>query len=157
VDIKDAIEEVLILTRIERQRHNIELRTVLRTGDRLMLGDRVQLQQVILNLIMNGIEAMSTVVNRPRVLEISSEPVEEDHLLVAVHDTGPGLDPQIIGRIFDPFFTTKSNGMGMGLSVCRTIIEAHRGRFWTSPREPHGSSFQFTVPSVAPRSNEATR
>jgi signal transduction histidine kinase len=157
VDIKDAIEEVLILTRIERQRHNIELRTALRTGDRLMLGDRVQLQQVILNLIMNGIEAMSTVIDRPRVLEISSEPVEEDHLLVAVHDTGPGLDPQIIGRIFDPFFTTKSNGMGMGLSVCRTIIEAHKGRFWTSPREPHGSSFQFTVPSVAPRSNEATR
>jgi len=157
VDIKDAIEEVLILTRIERQRHNIELRTALRTGDRLMLGDRVQLQQVILNLIMNGIEAMSTVIDRPRVLEISSEPVEEDHLLVAVHDTGPGLDPQIIGRIFDPFFTTKSSGMGMGLSVCRTIIEAHKGRFWTSPREPHGSSFQFTVPSVAPRSNDATR
>jgi len=148
VDIRDAIEEVLVLTRSERQRDNVELRTALATGDRLVLGDRVQLQQVILNLIMNSIEAMSTVMDRPRVLEISAELVDGDSLLVAVEDTGPGLDPAIAGRIFDSFFTTKPNGMGMGLSICRSIVEAHDGRFWGSSRSPHGAAFRFTLPHV---------
>ena len=150
VDIRDAIEEVLVLTRSERQRHGIELRTALPSDDRLVLGDRVQLQQVILNLIMNGIEAMSAIMDRPRVLEISAELVDGDGLRVAVEDTGPGLDPAIAARVFDPFFTTKPNGMGIGLSICRSIVEAHGGRFWVSPRSPHGAAFKFTVPHVRP-------
>ena len=152
VDIRDAIEEVLVLTRSERQRHGIELRTALPSDDRLVLGDRVQLQQVILNLIMNGIEAMSALMDRPRVLEISAELVDGDGLRVAVEDTGPGLDPATAARVFDPFFTTKPNGMGIGLSICRSIVEAHGGRFWVSPRSPHGATFRFTVPHVLPTS-----
>jgi PAS domain S-box-containing protein len=149
LDIDDAIQEVLVLTHNERQRHGVELRTDLFTGDQPVFGDRVQLQQVMLNLIMNGIEAMSTVTDRPRVLAISSEPAEGGGVLVAVKDTGPGLDQASADRIFDPFFTTKPNGMGMGLSICRSIIEAHGGRFWASPRAPNGTAFRFTVPAAA--------
>jgi signal transduction histidine kinase len=149
LDIDDAIQEVLALTHSERQRHGVELRTDLFTGDRPVFGDRVQLQQVILNLIINGIEAMSAVVDRPRVLAVSSKPAEPGGMLVTVEDTGPGLDPTSADRIFDPFFTTKPNGMGMGLAICRSIIEAHGGRFWVSPRQPHGTAFRFTVPAAA--------
>jgi PAS domain S-box-containing protein len=149
LDINDTIQEVLALTRNERQRHGVVLHADLFTGDRPVFGDRVQLQQVMLNLIMNGIEAMSAVTDRPRVLAISSEPTEAGGVLVAVEDTGTGLDPATADRIFDPFFTTKPNGMGMGLSICRSIIEAHAGRFWASPRAPHGTTFRFTVPASA--------
>ena len=156
-DINDAIQEVLALTRSERQQHRVELRTDLFTGDRLVFGDRVQVQQVTLNLIMNGIEAMSAVTDRPRVLAISSEHVEAGGVVVAVEDTGTGLDPTSADRIFDPFFTTKPNGMGMGLSICRSIIEAHGGRFWASPRAPHGASFRFTVPAPAESAPDVQR
>jgi signal transduction histidine kinase len=149
LDINDAIQEVLALTRNERQRHGVVLQTDLFSGDRPVLGDRVQLQQVMLNLIMNGIEAMSAVTDRPRVLTISSEPTERASVLVAVEDTGMGLDPTTGDRIFDPFFTTKPDGMGIGLSICRSIIEAHAGRLWASPRAPHGTTFRFTVPAAA--------
>jgi C4-dicarboxylate-specific signal transduction histidine kinase len=148
-DINDAMQDVLALTHSERQRQGVELRTDLFTGDRLVFGDRVQLQQVMLNLIMNGIEAMSAITDRSRVLAISSEPVEAGGVVVAVEDTGTGLDPTSVDRIFDPFFTTKPNGMGMGLSICRSIIEAHGGRFWASPRAPHGAAFRFSVPAAA--------
>ncbi len=144
--MREAIAEVLVLTHSERQRHRIELRTDRLTGDLSVLGDRVQLQQVILNLIMNGIEAMSVILDRPRVLGILAQPSDGDCLLIAVEDTGPGLDPAVAARIFDPFFTTKPNGMGIGLSICRSIVEAHGGRFWASPRIPHGMIFQFTIP-----------
>ena len=127
VDIRDAIEEVLVLTRSERQRDRIELRTSLATEDRLVLGDRVQLQQVMLNLIMNSMEAMRAVTDCPRVLEISAELVDGNSLFIAVEGTGPGLDPVIASRIFDPFFTTKPNGMGMGLPICRSIVEVESG------------------------------
>jgi signal transduction histidine kinase len=103
----------------------------------------------MLNLIMNGIEAMSAVTDRPRVLTISSESNGQAGVLVAVEDTGMGLDPTTADRIFDPFFTTKPDGMGIGLSICRSIIEAHAGRLWASPRAPHGTSFRFTVPAAA--------
>ena len=156
-DINDAMQEVLTLTRSERQQHGVELRTDLFTGDRLVFGDRVQVQQVMLNLIMNGIEAMSAITDRPRVLAISSEPVEADGVVVAVEDTGTGLDPTSVDRIFDPFFTTKPNGMGMGLSICRSIIEAHGGRFWASPRAPHGAAFRFTVPAAAESAPDVKR
>jgi PAS domain S-box-containing protein len=156
-DINDAMQEVLALTRSERQQHGVELRTDLFTGDRLVFGDRVQLQQVMLNLIMNGIEAMSAVTDRPRVLAISSERVEAGGVVVAVEDTGTGLDPTSADRIFDPFFTTKPNGMGMGLSICRSIIEAHGGRFWAAPRAPHGAAFRFTVPAAAESAPDVQR
>jgi signal transduction histidine kinase len=147
LDINGAIQEILALTRSELTQHNLLLHTDLSTGDRTVFGDRVQLQQVVLNLIMNGIEAMSAVMDRPKVLTISSELVETGDVLVAVKDTGTGIDPAIADRIFESFFTTKSNGMGMGLSICRSIIEAHGGRFWASPHTPHGAVFQFTLPA----------
>jgi PAS domain S-box-containing protein len=149
LDINDAIQEVLALTRSEWQGHGIEMQVDLFTGERLVLGDRIQLQQVVLNLIINGIEAMSTVTDCPRMLAISSKPADADGVLVAVEDTGPGLDPTSADRIFDPFFTTKPNGLGMGLAICRSIIEAHGGRFWVAPRQPHGTAFRFTVPAAS--------
>ncbi|WP_340115574.1 ATP-binding protein [Pelagibius sp. 7325] len=157
VDIRDAIEEVLMLTLSERHRHRVELRTMLATEDRLVLGDRVQIQQVMLNLIMNSIEAMSTVMDRPRVLEVSAALCESDGLLLVIEDTGSGLGPDIANRIFEPFFTTKPNGMGMGLSICRSIVEAHGGRFWGSRRAPHGATFKFTLPRLVAESAVMTK
>jgi signal transduction histidine kinase len=146
LDINGTIQEILVLTRTELTQHNVALHTDLSTGDRTVFGDRVQLQQVMLNLIVNGIEAMSAVRDRPKVLTISSERVESgDGVLVAVKDTGAGIDPAIADRIFESLFTTKPNGMGMGLSICRSIIEAHGGHFWASPNTPHGTIFQFTL------------
>jgi PAS domain S-box-containing protein len=148
LDLNDAIREVLALTRSELLRHRVVLRTDLSADDRPVFGDRVQLQQVLLNLITNGVDAMSTVTDRPKVLAIKSESVEQDGMLVAVEDTGTGLDPATADRIFDAFFTTKPSGMGMGLSICRSIIDAHGGRFWASPRVPCGTVFRFIVPRV---------
>jgi len=148
LDINDAIREVLALTRSELQRHGIRLRSDLSAVEPPVLGDRVQLQQVLLNLIMNGIEAMNTITDRPRILAITSQAVNPSGVLVAVEDTGTGLDPATADRIFEPFFTTKPGGMGMGLSICRSIIEAHGGRFWASPRVPCGTVFRFGVPGV---------
>jgi len=101
-----------------------------------------------MNLIMNSIESMRATADLPRVLSVSSEPWGVGGLLVTVEDTGGGLDPAIADRIFDPLFTTKPKGMGMGLSICRSIIEAHGGRIWASPRIPHGAIFRFIVPSA---------
>jgi signal transduction histidine kinase len=150
LDINGTIEEVLALTRSDLQRHGVVLRTDLSAEVRPVLGDRVQLQQVLLNLITNGVDAMSAVTGRPKVLVISSEPVEPDEVLVAVADSGTGLDPAMAERIFEPFFTTKPNGMGMGLSICRSIIDAHGGRLWVLPRVPSGAVFRFTVPIDSP-------
>jgi PAS domain S-box-containing protein len=152
LDINDAIREVLALTRSECQRHSVELRTELFTGERPVFGDRVQLQQVMLNLIMNGIEAMTAVTDHPRVLTVSSEAVDAGGIAVIVEDTGTGIDPVNADRIFDPFFTTKPNGMGMGLSICRTIVGAHGGGLWASPRVPYGTVFRLTVPARAENS-----
>jgi len=148
LDINDAVREVQALTRSELQRHGVILHTDLSADDRPVFGDRVQLQQVLLNLIMNGIEAMRAVTERPKTLAITSEPVEPSGVLVAVEDTGTGLDPATADRIFDPFFTTKSDGLGMGLSICRSIIDAHGGRLWVSPGVLCGTVFRFTVPGV---------
>ncbi len=146
LDIRDTIEEVLALTRGEMQQHGAALRTDLPAGTQPVLGDKVQLQQVVLNLVMNGIQAMAAVTSRKRELSVSVALAAPDRLQVTVEDTGPGLDPAIMPRIFDPFFTTKSDGLGMGLSICRSIIEAHGGQLWASPRAPHGTAFHFTVP-----------
>jgi signal transduction histidine kinase len=147
LDINGAIQEILALTRSELTRHNLVLHTDLSAGDRTVFGDRVQLQQVLLNLIMNGIEAMSAVTDRPKILTISSERVETGGVLVAVKDTGAGIDPATADRIFESFYTTKPKGIGIGLSICRSIIEVHGGRFWASPNTPHGAVFQFTLPA----------
>jgi PAS domain S-box-containing protein len=144
-DIDDTIHEVLALTQAELQRHGVVLRTNLAANARPVMGDRVQLQQVVLNLILNGLDAMKAVTDA-RELTVSSTLTEPDSVLVSVEDTGPGLDPAIATRIFEPFFTTKSDGLGMGLSICRSIIEAHRGSLWVSPRVPRGTAFRFSVP-----------
>jgi PAS domain S-box-containing protein len=146
-DINDAIGEILVLLRGELRRRNVSLETELSDGLQPVRGDRVQLQQVILNLIMNAIDAMSTVMHRPRSLGVSSRRNPSGDLLIAVTDVGMGLDPEKADRIFDAFFTTKLEGMGMGLAICRTIVEAHGGRLWASPNQPFGSVFQFTLPT----------
>jgi C4-dicarboxylate-specific signal transduction histidine kinase len=146
VDIGNAIEEVLSFVRSEIVVHGITLRSDLQAGNRSVYGDRVQLQQVLLNLIMNGIEAMSATADLPRILAVSSEFIATGGMLTTVADTGAGLDPAIADRIFDGFFTTKPNGMGLGLSICRSIVKAHGGQIWASPRAPHGSIFQFILP-----------
>jgi signal transduction histidine kinase len=157
LDINSAIQEILALTHSELAQHNVVLHTNLPAGDQLVFGDRIQLQQVMLNLIMNGIEAMSAVMDRPKVLTISSERVEPSGMLVAVKDTGAGIDPATAERIFESFFTTKPNGMGMGLSICRSIIEAHGERLWASPNTPHGTIFQFTLPADGRESASAPK
>jgi len=159
LDLNAAIQEILTLTRTELVRHDVMLRANLSGGDRMVFGDRVQLQQVMLNLILNSIEAMNAVIDRPKVLTISSGRVEPSSLLVAVKDTGVGLDPTTADRIFESFFTTKPHGMGMGLSICRSIVEAHGQRLWVSPNTPHGAIFQFKLSAEVtspPTRNPAT-
>jgi C4-dicarboxylate-specific signal transduction histidine kinase len=146
LDIDDVVHEVLALSRSEVERQGVVVRTDLAAGARPVMGDRVQLQQVLLNLILNGIDAMHAVTDRARELAVSSALTESGGVLVSVEDSGLGLDPAIAPRIFEPFVTTKSDGLGMGLSICRSIIDAHGGRLWMSPRAPHGTAFQFTVP-----------
>jgi hypothetical protein len=110
-------------------------------------GDRVQLQQVILNLILNAVEAMSSV-EGIRELSICTEPTQSGGILVAVRDSGPGIEPERLDQIFKPFYTTKTSGLGMGLSICRSIIDAHGGRLWTEANQPRGAVFQFTMPAA---------
>jgi PAS domain S-box-containing protein len=147
LDIDDVIREVLAVTTGELRREGVALQTDLAAGDRAVLGDRVQLQQVLLNLIMNGVEAMREVTERKRELIVSSTLADAGSVLVSVEDTGTGLDPAVAARLFEPFFTTKPEGLGMGLSICRSIVEGHRGRLWASPRVPHGAAIRFTVPA----------
>jgi PAS domain S-box-containing protein len=149
LDICEAIEEVLALSRGELRRQGVVLHSDLFAGAPPVLGDKVQLQQVLLNLIMNGIQAMEAVTDRGRGLSVSVAHTDPGQVLVAVEDTGPGLDPVLAQRIFEPFFTTRPDGLGMGLSICRSIIEAHGGRLWASPRAPHGTAFCFTIPIAA--------
>ncbi|MBV8133844.1 MAG: PAS domain S-box protein [Alphaproteobacteria bacterium] len=150
-DINDGISDVLVLIRGELHRHNVVLETELLPDLPTIMGDRVQLQQVILNLISNGIEAMSAVTLRPRMLRVSSQSDQQRDVTIAVADTGTGLDPTKMESIFDAFFTTKPEGMGMGLSICRSIVEAHGGRLWALPNVPYGSVFRFTVPVMVER------
>jgi PAS domain S-box-containing protein len=150
LDINEAIEEVLVLSRSIREKSGVALRTDFSTDLPAVLGDRVQLQLLILNLVLNGLEAMEDVLDRPRVISIRSRLDEQDDafVLVSVADTGTGIIPEIAGRIYDPFFTTKATGMGMGLSVCRSIIEAHTGRLQASPGAMHGTIFEVTLPTT---------
>ncbi|UPK33562.1 PAS domain S-box protein [Bradyrhizobium sp. 186] len=146
LDINDVIREVIALVQRQLVGHQVSLRTGLAPALPSILGDRVQLQQVILNLVMNGIEAMQTVTDRPRELVIRSRQDEKQKVLVSVTDCGPGISAENADRLFTAFFTTKSSGMGMGLSICRSIMEAHEGRLWSVANLPHGATFQFTLP-----------
>jgi PAS domain S-box-containing protein len=147
VEINGAIREVIELTRSEAMKNGVSAQTELVEGLPLVHGDRVELQQVILNLILNAIEAMSETSEEPRELLITTEKAESGDLLVAVRDSGPGLAPGALENLFKAFYTTKPGGMGMGLSICRSIIEAHGGRLWASANTPRGAVFQFTLPS----------
>jgi PAS domain S-box-containing protein len=146
LDINEAIREVIVLTRGEAATTGVSVQTDLADALPLIYGDRVQLQQVILNLIINAIEAMSGVAETPRALLISTGQAEPGGVLVAVRDSGPRLDPASLEHLFNAFYTTKSGGMGMGLAICRSIMEAHEGQLWASANEPRGAIFQFTLP-----------
>ncbi len=147
LEINGAIREVIELTRGEAQKNGVAVRTQLADGLPLIQGDRVQLQQVILNLIVNAVQAMSSVSEGARDLLISTGTAGSDRVLVEVRDSGPGLPSSSAERLFDAFYTTKADGMGMGLSICRSMIEAHGGRLWASANEPRGAVFRFTVPA----------
>ena len=151
LDINETILEVVLLTGSEVHNNRVSLQTQLSNELPLILGDRVQLQQVILNLIKNAVEAVSAVSERPRELLVSSSKDESKGVLVAVRDSGPGLGPEARAHLFDPFYTTKPEGMGMGLAISRSIIEAHGGRLWATPNQPHGAVFQFTLPAGGDR------
>jgi PAS domain S-box-containing protein len=150
VDMNAVIEDTISLVHHETERNKIFLRTELDPGVPSVSGDRVQLQQVILNLAMNGIESISGLDSEPKRLMIRSTLSNPDELLVSVEDTGLGIDAQHADRVFTPFFTTKPQGIGMGLPICRSIIEAHGGRLWAAKNEPRGAVFHFALPVTAP-------
>jgi PAS domain S-box-containing protein len=147
-DLNEAINEVIVLARSAITKNGVTVQTRLTEGPLLLRGDRVQLQQVVLNLILNAVEAMGSVEAGPRELLIRTEQHQPNGVLVAVRDSGPGIDPEHVERVFEAFYTTKSNGVGMGLSICQSIIEAHGGRLWADANEPRGAVFQFTLPSA---------
>ena len=148
LDINDLIQEVVALLHGEARKNEVALRTELAADLPSVLGDRVQLQQVLLNLIINGIEAMHPVRDRPKQLLLSSERRKSDEVFVAVRDSGTGLDPRSAEKIFTAFFTTKPHGIGMGLSISHSIIAAHNGRLWAVANEGPGATFQFTLPAA---------
>jgi len=144
-DVNAAINEVIVLARSAIMRNGVSVQTRLTDGLFPVHGDRIELQQVVLNLILNAVEAMGSVEAGVRTLLISTEH-DETGVLVAVRDSGPGIDPTHLEHVFEAFYTTKSRGMGMGLSVCRSIIGAHGGRLWAEANEPRGAVFQFILP-----------
>ena len=146
-DLNAAINEVMVLARSLITRNGVSVQTRLMDGLFPIQGDRVQLQQVVLNLILNAVEAMASVEAQPRELLISTE---QDHtgVLVAVRDSGPGIDPTHLERVFEAFYTTKPSGVGMGLFICWSIIDAHGGRLWAEANDPRGAVFQFTLPGA---------
>jgi len=149
LDVNDIIYQVLELARGELKRNNVTVQADLAPKLPLVLCDRVQLQQVLLNLIVNAIEAMGSVPERTKVLTIRSARADSGEVAVAVEDTGPGIDPATADRVFHPFFTTKANGLGLGLSICRSIVDAHGGELSAIPRSPHGTTFRFTIQATA--------
>jgi PAS domain S-box-containing protein len=146
LDVNEIIREVITLVQRELISHRVSLQTEFAPALPMILGDRVQLQQVIINLVMNGAEAMQSVTDRPRELVIRSRQEGAHQVLVSVTDCGVGIPAENVGRLFNAFFTTKSSGMGMGLSICRSIMEAHGGRLWATVNVLHGATFQLTLP-----------
>jgi C4-dicarboxylate-specific signal transduction histidine kinase len=148
VDLNEAVNEVIVLARSAITENGVLVQTRLTEGPLLVQADRVQVQQVVLNLILNAVEAMASVESGPRDLLIRTEQHQPSGVLVMVRDSGPGIDPEHLERVFEAFYTTKSNGVGMGLSICRSIIEAHGGRLWADANEARGAVFQFTLPNA---------
>jgi PAS domain S-box-containing protein len=146
-DLNEAIQEVIEMVQVPIEKNSVSVRTRLAAGVTSVCGDRVQLQQVVLNLILNAVEAMGSVEERQRMLSVVTEQKAAD-VLIAVHDSGPGIDPEHLQRVFEPFYTTKESGIGMGLSICRSIIDAHGGRLWADADQPRGTVFQFTLPAA---------
>jgi signal transduction histidine kinase len=147
-DLNMAINEVIELAKSAITENAVSVQTRLAESMNPVQGDRVQVQQVVLNLVLNAVEAMGSVEVGARVLLIGTEQRKTNDILVAVRDSGPGIDPESLDRVFEAFYTTKSGGVGMGLSICRSIIDAHGGRLWAEANEPGGAIFQFTVPSA---------
>jgi signal transduction histidine kinase len=149
VEINDAIREVIALTHSQLINNNISLQTQFGDGLPLVRGDRVQLQQVVVNLIINAVEAMAGISDGSRQLLIGTRKDASDAVLVTVQDSGPGLSPDSLDNLFDAFYTTKPAGLGMGLSICRSIVEAHGGRLWAASHDRSGATFQFSLPTQA--------
>jgi PAS domain S-box-containing protein len=145
LDINEVVEEAVTLLQYEALRHGVAMQLELDSSPLPVRGDRVQLQQVIINLAVNGMQAMTTVRDRDRVLIMRTQPHQSDWVLVTIEDVGVGIKPENADRLFSAFYTTKPDGLGMGLSICRSIIEAHGGRVWASPRVGPGMTFQFTI------------
>jgi C4-dicarboxylate-specific signal transduction histidine kinase len=146
IEINEAIRDITMLAQAEVRKNGISVATALGEGLPLIEGDRVQLQQVMLNLVNNAVQALSAVEVESRELVISTSRTESNDISVSVRDSGPGLDPVNFERVFEAFYTTKPGGLGIGLSICRSIIEAHGGRLWASANTPCGAKFQFTLP-----------
>jgi signal transduction histidine kinase len=148
VDVNGPIRDVLALLQAEFDRKRVLLQTDLGSDLPKVRAEPAQLQQVFLNLFMNAVDAMNIVTGRERTLKVTSAPQMPNEVLVSIEDSGPGIDPNIMDRIFNPFFTTKSQGMGMGLSICRSIIESHSGRLQVAPGATCGTAFQAVLPTA---------
>ena len=146
-EINEAIEDVIVMARTAINNNKASVCTEFMTNSIPVEGDRVQLQQVVLNLILNAVEAMNSVEDGPRELSIRTEQDQTGGILIAVRDSGPGIDHKHFERVFDPFYTTKTSGVGMGLAICRSIIAAHGGRLWAEANRPRGAVFQFILPA----------
>ena len=149
LNINDLARDVLLLAHASLESHQVSVRSDLREDVPDVFGDRVQLQQVLLNLIINGAEAMASVTDRPRLLQLTSDRQGVNEVIITVADCGTGIDPEDMKRIFEPFFTTKASGMGMGLSICRSIIESHGGKLWATTLDPHGTAFHAAFVGLA--------
>jgi C4-dicarboxylate-specific signal transduction histidine kinase len=152
LDINELIDEAVTLVRHEALRHGVAMRLEPESGLPRVCGDRIQLQQVIINLVINGMQAMATVTDRERVLVVRTQRYQSGQVLVAVKDVGVGIKPESANRLFSAFYTTKPDGLGMGLSICRSIIQAHGGRVWASANAGPGMTFQFTISDAGDRS-----
>jgi C4-dicarboxylate-specific signal transduction histidine kinase len=148
LDLNEATREVLALSSSELQRGRVIVRAELADDLSSVSGDRVQLQQVVLNLLLNASEAMSQVEDRPRQIVVRTDRDDGDGVRLTVQDAGVGFDPHNLERLFDAFYTTKSGGMGIGLSISRSIIESHHGRLWAAPNDGPGATFSFSLPGV---------
>jgi C4-dicarboxylate-specific signal transduction histidine kinase len=146
LNLNELIQETVALMQLELTRKQVSLQTVLASELPRIPGDRVQLQQVLLNLVVNALDSMSAVTGRPRCLRICTDCPEPETVQVAVQDTGTGITPQETEKLFEPFYTTKPDGMGMGLAISRSIVEAHGGRLWATPNDGCGATFQLTLP-----------
>jgi signal transduction histidine kinase len=156
VNLNEATREIIALSRTELERNGVVTRTELKDELPAVMGDRVQLQQVILNLLRNGSDAMSSVDDRPRELLFRTEVEEDDRVRLSVQDSGTGFEAQSLDRLFQTFYTTKEEGMGIGLAVSRSIIENHHGRLWATPNDGPGVTFSFSIPCVVERSENSS-